>query len=235
MALPTITTPTYTFKQPSTGEEIEYRPFLVGEEKILLMAMETDDEKQIYPAILKQVNACTNGKMGKKKDAMFDIEFAFLRIRGKSIAESIELTLTCPDDGETEVEYTLNTEDVEVLVDDAHSREIELNEDFNLVMRYPNVKDTLDAEKITSDTEKTFFIIKNCIDIVHYKDETYNRVDLSNKELDEFFNSMTQAMFETVQEFFTSMPKLKHEIEVENPSTKVKSTILLEGLADFLG
>jgi len=235
MALPTITTPTYTFKQPSTGEEIEYRPFLVGEEKILLMAMETDDEAQIYPAILKLVNACTNGKMGKKKDAMFDIEFAFLRIRGKSIAESIELTLTCPDDGETEVEYTLNTEDVEVLVDDAHSREIELNEDFNLVMRYPNVKDTLDAEKITSDTEKTFFIIKNCIDIVHYKDETYNRVDLSNKELDEFFNSMTQAMFETVQEFFTSMPKLKHEIEVENPSTKVKSTILLEGLADFLG
>ena len=235
MALPTITTPTYTFKQPSTGEEIEYRPFLVGEEKILLMAMETDDEAQIYPAILKLVNACTNGKMGKKKDAMFDIEFAFLRIRGKSIAESIELTLTCPDDGETEVEYTLNTEDVEVLVDDAHSREIELNEDFNLVMRYPNVKDTLDAEKITSDTEKTFFIIKNCIDIVHYKDETYNRVDLSNKELDEFFNSMTQAMFETVQEFFTSMPKLKHEIEVENPNTKVKSTILLEGLADFLG
>ena len=235
MALPKITTPTYILKQPSTGEEIEYRPFLVGEEKILLMAMETDDEKQIYPAILKLVNACTNGKMGKKKDAMFDIEFAFLRIRGKSIAESIELTLTCPDDGETEVEYTLNTEDVEVLVDDAHSREIELNEDFNLVMRYPNVKDTLDAEKITSDTEKTFFIIKNCIDIVHYKDETYNRVDLSNKELDEFFNSMTQAMFETVQEFFTSMPKLKHEIEVENPNTKVKSTIVLEGLADFLG
>jgi hypothetical protein len=235
MALPTITTPTYTLKQPSTGEEIEYRPFLVGEEKILLMAMETDDEKQIYPAILKLVNACTNGKMGKKKDAMFDIEFAFLRIRGKSIAESIELTLTCPDDGETEVEYTLNTEDVEVLVDDAHSREIELNEDFNLVMRYPNVKDTLDAEKITSDTEKTFFIIKNCIDIVHYKDETYNRVDLSNKELDDFFNSMTQGMFETVGEFFTNMPKLKHEIEVENPNTKVKSTIVLEGLADFLG
>ena len=235
MALPKITTPTYTFKQPSTGEEIEYRPFLVGEEKILLMAMESEDEAQMYPAILKLVNACTNGKMGNKKDAMFDIEFAFLRIRGKSIAESIELTLTCPDDGETEVEYTLNTEDVEVLVDDAHSREIELNEDFNLVMRYPNVKDTLDAEKITSDTEKTFFIIKNCIDIVHYKDETYNRVDLSNKELDEFFNSMTQGMFETVQEFFTSMPRLKHEIEVENPNTKVKSTILLEGLADFLG
>ena len=235
MALPTITTPTYTLKQPSTGEEIEYRPFLVGEEKILLMAMETDDEKQIYPAILKLVNACTNGKMGKKKDAMFDIEFAFLRIRGKSIAESIELTLICPDDGETEVGYTLNTEDVEVLVDDTHSKEIELDEDFNLVMIYPNVKDTLDAEKITSDTEKTFFIIKNCIDIVHYKDETYNRVDLSNKELDDFFNSMTQGMFETVGEFFTNMPKLKHEIEVENPNTKVKSTIVLEGLADFLG
>ena len=235
MALPTITTPTYTMVKPSTGEEIEYRPFLVGEEKLLLMAMETDDETQIYPAILKLVNACTNGKMGKKKDAMFDIEFAFLRIRGKSISESIELTITCTDDYETQVEYTLNTEDVGILVDDTHTTNIELNEDFSLVMRYPTVKDTLDAEKITSDTEKTFFIIKNCIDIVHYKDETYNRVDLSNKELDEFFNSMTQAMFETVQQFFTTMPKLKHEIEVENPNTKVKSTILLEGLADFLG
>jgi len=235
MALPTITTPTYILKKPSTGEKIDYRPFLVGEEKILLMAMETEDEQQIYPAILRLVNACTNGKIGSKKDAMFDIEFCFLRIRGKSISESIDLTLTCPDDGKTEVEYTLNTEDVGILVDDTHTTNIELNEDFSLVMRYPNVKDTLDAEKITSDTEKTFFIIKNCIDIVHYKDETYNRVDLSNKELDEFFNSMTQAMFETVQEFFTSMPKLKHEIEVENPNTKVKSTILLEGLADFLG
>jgi hypothetical protein len=235
MALPTITTPTYILKKPSTGEKIDYRPFLVGEEKLLLMAMETDDETQIYPAILKLVNACTNGKMGKKKDAMFDIEFAFLRIRGKSISESIELTITCTDDYETQVEYTLNTEDVGILVDDTHTTNIELNEDFSLVMRYPTVKDTLDAEKITSDTEKTFFIIKNCIDIVHYKDETYNRVDLSNKELDDFFNSMTQAMFETVQQFFTTMPKLKHEIEVENPNTKVKSTMVLEGLADFLG
>ena len=235
MALPTITTPTYILKKPSTGEKIDYRPFLVGEEKILLMAMESEDEQQIYPAILRLVNACTNGKIGSKKDAMFDIEFCFLRIRGKSISESIDLTLTCPDDGKTEVEYTLNTEDVGILVDDTHTTNIELNEDFSLVMRYPNVKDTLDAEKITSDTEKTFFIIKNCIDIVHYKDETYNRVDLSNKELDDFFNSMTQAMFETVQQFFTTMPKLKHEIEVENPNTKVKSTMVLEGLADFLG
>jgi len=235
MALPTITTPTYILKKPSTGEKIDYRPFLVGEEKILLMAMESEDEQQIYPAILRLVNACTNGKIGSKKDAMFDIEFCFLRIRGKSISESIDLTLTCPDDGKTEVEYTLNTEDVGILVDDTHTTNIELNEDFSLVMRYPTVKDTLDAEKITSDTEKTFFIIKNCIDIVHYKDETYNRVDLSNKELDDFFNSMTQAMFETVQQFFTTMPKLKHEIEVENPNTKVKSTMVLEGLADFLG
>jgi len=233
MALPKITTPTYTLKQPSTGEEIEYRPFLVGEEKLLLMAMETDDETQIYPAILKLVNACTNGKMGKKKDAMFDIEFAFLRIRGKSISESIELTITCTDDYETQVEYTLNTEDVGILVDDTHTTNIELNEDFSLVMRYPTVKDTLDAEKITSDTEKTFFIIKNCIDIVHYKDETYNRVDLSNKELDDFFNSMTQAMFETVQQFFTTMPKVRYKTTITNPNTSVENTINIEGIDNF--
>ena len=235
MALPKITTPTYILKQPSTGEEIEYRPFLVGEEKLLLMAMETDDETQIYPAILKLVNACTNGKMGKKKDAMFDIEFAFLRIRGKSISESIELTITCTDDYETQVEYTLNTEDVGILVDDTHTTNIELNEDFSLVMRYPNVKDTLDANKIKSATEKTFFMIKNCIDIVNHKEETYNRVDLSIKELDDFFNSLTQQMFEKLQDFFTTMPRLKHEIKIENPNTKVTSTMVLEGLGDFLG
>ena len=235
MALPKITTPTYTLKQPSTGEEIEYRPFLVGEEKILLMAMETEDEAQIYPAILKLVNACTNGKMGKKKDAMFDIEFAFLRIRGKSISESIELTITCTDDYETQVEYTLNTEDVGILVDDTHTTNIELNEDFSLVMRYPTVKDTLDANKIKSATEKTFFMIKNCIDIVNHKEETYNRVDLSIKELDDFFNSLTQQMFEKLQDFFTTMPRLKHEIKIENPNTKVTSTMVLEGLGDFLG
>jgi hypothetical protein len=177
----------------------------------------------------------TNGKMGKKKDAMFDIEFAFLRIRGKSISESIELTITCTDDYETQVEYTLNTEDVGILVDDTHTTNIELNEDFSLVMRYPNVKDTLDANKIKSATEKTFFMIKNCIDIVNHKEETYNRVDLSIKELDDFFNSLTQQMFEKLQDFFTTMPRLKHEIKIENPNTKVTSTMVLEGLGDFLG
>ena len=235
MALPTITTPTYILKKPSTGEKIDYRPFLVGEEKILLMAMESEDEQQIYPAILRLVNACTNGKIGSKKDAMFDIEFCFLRIRGKSISESIDLTLTRPDDGKTEVEYTLNTEDVGILVDDTHTTNIELNEDFSLVMRYPNVKDTLDANKIKSATEKTFFMIKNCIDIVNHKEETYNRVDLSIKELDDFFNSLTQQMFEKLQDFFTTMPRLKHEIKIENPNTKVTSTMVLEGLGDFLG
>ena len=235
MALPTITTPTDILKKPSTGEKIDYRPFLVGEEKILLMAMESEDEQQIYPAILRLVNACTNGKIGSKKDAMFDIEFCFLRIRGKSISESIDLTLTCPDDGKTEVEYTLNTEDVGILVDDTHTTNIELNEDFSLVMRYPNVKDTLDANKIKSATEKTFFMIKNCIDIVNHKEETYNRVDLSIKELDDFFNSLTQQMFEKLQDFFTTMPRLKHEIKIENPNTKVTSTMVLEGLGDFLG
>ena len=199
------------------------------------MAMESEDEQQIYPAILRLVNACTNGKIGSKKDAMFDIEFCFLRIRGKSISESIDLTLTCPDDGKTEVEYTLNTEDVGILVDDTHTTNIELNEDFSLVMRYPNVKDTLDANKIKSATEKTFFMIKNCIDIVNHKEETYNRVDLSIKELDDFFNSLTQQMFEKLQDFFTTMPRLKHEIKIENPNTKVTSTMVLEGLGDFLG
>jgi hypothetical protein len=235
MALPKITTPTYTLKQPSTGEEIEYRPFLVGEEKILLMAMETDDEKQIYTAVMKLVNSCTNGLIGSIKDPTFDIEYSFLKIRGKSVAETIELSILCPDDNESHVSVALNTDDIEILVDENHTNEITLNDEFKVIMRYPTVKDTLSVVDIKSDTESAFSIIKNCIDTIIVNDEIYNRVDISNKELNDFFDSMTQKMLEDMQEFFSSMPKLRQEIEVTNPNTNVTSSVVLEGLSDFFG
>ena len=237
MALPKITTPTYMLVQPSTGETVEYRPFLVGEEKLLLMAMESEDEKQIYNAIIKLVQSCTSGKIGNMADPMFDLEFAFLKIRGKSVSESVEIEVLCPDDKTTRVPYTLNTDEVEVLIDDKHSTVIELNDEFTLNMRYPSVKDTLDGlqGKKKTDVEKIFDLVKSCISSIEHGEDVYNRVDLSNQEIDEFFDSMTQQMFEKMQEFFNSMPTLRKEIEVTNPNTNVKSKVTLEGLADFLG
>jgi hypothetical protein len=235
MALPKITTPTYTLVKPSTNEKLEYRPFLVGEEKILLMAMESEEESEIYKAILRLVNSCTNGKMGNNDDPLFDIEYAFLKIRGKSVSETIELSITCPDDETTVVEYPLNTDDIEILVDDKHTKKVKLNDEFTLNMRYPTVNDTLKTNKIKSSVEKIFTLMKGCIESVEHGEDIYNRVDMSNKELDEFFDSLTQGMFEKVQEFFNTMPTLREEIEIVNPKTNVTSKVTLEGLGDFLG
>ena len=224
MALPKITTPTYTLVKPSTNEKLEYRPFLVGEEKILLMAMESEEESEIYKAILRLVNSCTNGKMGNNDDPLFDIEY-----------ETITLSITCPDDETTVVEYPLNTDDIQILVDDKHTKKVKLNDEFTLNMRYPTVSDTLKTNKIKSSVEKIFTLMKGCIESVEHGEDIYNRVDMSNKELDEFFDSLTQEMFEKMQVFFTTMPTLREEIEIVNPKTNVTSKVILEGLVDFLG
>ena len=233
MALPKIKTPEFILEVPSTLEEITYRPFLVGEEKVLLMALESEDAKQTYNAVMRLVHSCTNGLVGNPHDPIFDIEFAFLKIRGKSVAETIELNILCPDDKSTRVPVSLNTDDIECMVDSDHSNEVQLNDEFKIKMRYPTIQDTLAVQNINSDTESAFYIIKNCIDSIEVGDEVYNRVDISGKELDEFFDSMTNDMFAKMQAFFESMPKLRHELEVTNPNTQVTSTVLLEGLADF--
>ena len=235
MALPKITTPTYKMIRPSTGEEIEYRPFLVGEEKILLMASESEDSKQISDAVLQLVHSCTNGEIGNKSDPMFDIEYAFLKIRGKSVAETIQINLVCQDDKKTEVPYEINTDEIEILVDENHSKEVKLNDDFTIIMRYPTAQDSLAVVGLSGATEISFAIAQNCIETIIHGEESYNKVDLSKKELQEFFESLTQEMFLKVQNFFNTMPKLRHEVEIENPNTKVKSTIVLEGLTSFLG
>lgn len=233
MALPKIKTPEFPLVVPSTNKEITYRPFLVGEEKVLLMALESEDEKQAYNAVMRLVHSCTNGEIGNPHDPLFDIEYAFLKIRGKSVAETIEVSVLCPDDKETRTNISLNTDEIECLVDANFSNEIELNDEFTVIMRYPTVQDTLSVSSVESETEKAFFIIKNCIESIVVGEETYHRVDISKKELDEFFESMTNNMFEKLQQFFMNMPKLRHEIEVTNPNTQVTSTVVLEGLADF--
>ena len=234
MALPKLTTPEYTLVVPSTGEEIKYRPFLVKEEKILLIALESEDQNQINDAVLNIVSECTFGKISGTDTPIFDMELAFVRIRGKSVGEKITLSLLCPDDEKTRVSYDLNLDDVDVHMTDDHTNVVELTDDISLVMKYPTVKDSYSiSDDEGSQTVKIFDMLKRCIVEIHDGEEIHNVIDVSKKELTEFFESMTQQQFELLQEFFNTMPKLRHAIEVKNPKTKKKNEILLEGLGDF--
>ena len=234
MALPKLTTPEYTLVVPSTGEEIKYRPFLVKEEKILLIALESEDQNQINDAVLNIVSECTFGKISGTDTPIFDMELAFVRIRGKSVGEKVTLSLLCPDDEKTRVSYDLNLDDVDVHMTDDHTNVVELTDDISLVMKYPTVKDSYSiSDDEGSQTVKIFDMLKRCIVEIHDGEEVHNVIDVSKKELTEFFESMTQQQFEVLQEFFNTMPKLRHAIEVKNPKTKKKNKILLEGLGDF--
>ena len=234
MALPKLTTPEYTLVVPSTGEEIKYRPFLVKEEKILLIALESEDQNQINDAVLNIVSECTFGKISGANTPIFDMELAFVRIRGKSVGEKITLSLLCPDDEKTRVSYDLNLDDVDVHMTDDHINVVELTDDISLVMKYPTVKDGYSvSDDEGSQTVKIFDMLKRCIVEIHDGKEVHNVIDVSKKELTEFFESMTQQQFELLQEFFNTMPKLRHVINVKNPKTKKKNEILLEGLGDF--
>ena len=233
MALPKMTTPKYSMIKPSTQKEIEYRPFLVGEEKILLLAGEDGREAEIQKAVLNLVNACTFGEVGSLTDPLFDIEYAFLKIRGKSVSETVELKLTCPDDEKTQIDYKLDTEEVQITMDDKHTNIVKLSDDITLVMRYPTFKDASVTEEST--VMRLLELVKSCVHEIHFGDEIYNKIDITEQELDEFLDSMTQEQFTKVQEFFTTMPRLRHVIKIKNPKTKVKSEITLEGLQDFFG
>ena len=234
MTLPKLVTPEYSMVVPSTGEEIKYRPFLVKEEKILLMALETEDQNQINDAVLNIVSECTFGKITGTDTPVFDMELAFVRIRGKSVGEKVTLNLLCPDDEKTRVPYELDLNDVDVHMTEDHTNIVELNDDISLVMNYPTVKDSYDTgSDDESQTVKIFDMLKRCIVEIHDGEEVHNVIDVSKKELTVFFESMTQPMFEKLQKFFESMPKLRHAVEVKNPKTKKKNEIMLEGLGDF--
>ena len=236
MALPQLTTPEYTIEVPSTGDEIKYRPFLVKEEKVLLIALETKIESNINDAICKIVHECTNGASGYQDSPLFDIEYLFLNIRAKSVGDVLDLQVTCPDDGETQVEVQVGIEDIEVRMTEDHSPLIQLTEDITLVMGYPTTKISKhisDLKEDDSSTEATFKLIQACVQEVRDKDTVYGKADMSDKELTEFFDSMTSSQLEQVNEFFETMPKVRHEIKVKNPKTKKTSEVVLEGLADF--
>ena len=229
MALPKLKTVTYTLKLPSTGDEIKYRPFLVKEQKNLMIAQETEDEKVIQTAIAQSIIDCTFDKIDPWELPSFDVEYVFLKIRSKSVGDKIELNVLCPDDDETRVPVTVDLSEIECTMHVGHSNEIELTEDITITMKYPTFKD---ISVITGDneSEKMFEMIKQSIDQVVDGEDIYERIDMSNEELGEFLESMTGEHLEKVQDFFETMPKLTHAIKVKNPKTGKTGEVVLLSL-----
>ena len=241
MPLPTITTPTYELNLPSTGKKIKYRPFLVKEEKILILALETRDQNQITNAVKDVLKKCVITR-GIKIDDLptFDIEYLFLNIRAKSIGEDINMIVTCPDDRKTEVDVTVYVDEIKVIKSKEHVKDITLDKDMTLRMKYPSlnqfIETNFDTEEESQTTvDKTFQLIADCMDTVYTKEDAWDSKDYSPNERLEFIEQLSSKQFKQVEKFFATMPKLSHTIEVTNPNTKKKSSIVLEGLADFFG
>ncbi len=237
MPLPKIATPTYELELPSTGQSIEYRPFLVKEEKVLVIALESEDNKQITGAIKAVLKNCVLTK-GIKVDHLptFDIEFLFLNIRGKSVGEELEVNIICPDDEETQVPVTINLDDIEVQKDENHTNKIKLDASLMMEMKYPSldqfIKSNFDFNEKNA-MDQSFDLIAGSIDKIYTEDEVWATADCTKKEVKEFLESMNSSQFKKIESFFDTMPKLSHTISVTNPKTKVKSDVVLEGLASF--
>ena len=237
MPLPKIATPSYELELPSSGKTIKYRPFLVKEEKLLVIALESNDTKQITNATKAVIRSCILTK-GIKVEGLptFDIEYLFLNIRSRSIGESIDLVITCPDDNETKVNKQIYIDEIEVKTDKDHNPDIKLDDTYTMRLKYPSLDQFID-ENFNFDEAKdnSFDIISSCIDIVYSDEEAWEAKDCTKKELLEFVERLNSSQFKEVEKFFDTMPKISHDIEVENPNTKVKSTVKLEGLASFFG
>ena len=238
MPLPTIVTPTFELNLPSNGKKIKYRPFLVKEEKILILAIESNSMKDISRAIKDVLKNCILTKNVKVDELpTFDIEYLFLNIRSRSIGESIELIVTCPDDGETKVQTKIYIDEIEVKKDENHSLDIKLDSTYTMRLKYPSLDQFIDDNFNFDDVSKdnSFDIIASCIDMVFSDDEAWEAKDCTKKELIDFVERLDSNQFKQIETFFDTMPKLSHQIEVENPKTNVKSTVMLEGLASFFG
>ena len=238
MPLPKITTAEYELKLPSSGKTIKYRPFLVKEEKILILSLESQDNKQITNAVKQVLKECVISK-GIKIDQLpsFDIEYLFLNVRGKSVGETIDLLVTCGDDGETEVPVTISIDEITVSRSDDHSPDVELSDGYTVKMKYPSLSQFVDSnfgELEGKDVvDKSFDMVASSIDMVYNDEEMFSAAECTKKELKEWVESLTSAQFAKIEKFFETMPKLTHTLEVVNPNTKNKNTVVLEGLSDF--
>ena len=234
MSLPVINAPTYELAIPSTKEKIKYRPFLVKEEKILLLAMEEDDEKTITIALKQIIENCTDGKIDVDKLALFDLEFIFLRIRAKSVGENVQVSLLCQDDGETYVPVEIPLEEIKVMHTKGHKNKIKLTKDIGITMRYPQLNMmAMQSQGETPSVEATFNILGDCLENITEGETVHERADFNDEELKTFLESLNTQQFQSIQQFFETMPKLQHIVEVENPKTKVMNTITLEGMQSF--
>ena len=237
MPLPTIATPTYELELPSTGKTIKYRPFLVKEEKLLVLALESEDTKEISNAIKAVLKSCIKTR-GIKVEQLptFDIEFLFLNIRGESVGEEIELKLICPDDEQTEVPVTISIDDIKIQKQKGHNKQVKLDDNLMMELKYPSldqfIKNNFDFDG-GSQMDQSFEVIASCIDKIYNEEEVWSTSECTKKEIKDFLESMNSSQFKEIEKFFETMPKLSHEIEITNPNTKVKSTIVLEGLSSF--
>ena len=239
MPLPTIETPTYELKLPSTNKKIKYRPFLVKEEKILILALESKSQNEITNAVTDVLKKCILTR-GIKVDDLptFDIEYLFLNIRAKSIGEDIKLTVTCPDDGETKVPVTIYVDEIKVIKPKDHKTDIVLDDKMSLRMKYPSLNQFIESNFDTEDeaetvVDKTFRVVADCMDTIFDGEDAWEAKDYSAQERLDFVQQLNSQQYKKVEEFFSTMPKLSHTIEVVNPNTKEKGSVVLEGLADF--
>ena len=239
MPLPKIATPTYELVLPSTDQTIQFRPFLVKEEKLLVLALESEDNKQITTAIKSVLKNCVLTK-GIKVEQLptFDIEFLFLNIRGKSVGEELEVNIVCPDDGTTQVTVDINLDDIQVQKNEEHNKQIKLDDNLMMEMKYPSldqfIKNNFDFNE-KNQMDQSFQLIASCIDKIYNEDEVWATADCTKKEVNDFLEQMNSGQFKLIETFFETMPKLSHTISVTNPKTKVESDVVLEGLASFFG
>jgi len=234
MALPKIDNPTYTLELPSTGEIVKYRPFLVKEQKVLMLAQQSKVNRDRNNAILEIIESCTFGKVGAK-NPLFDIEYVFLKLRSKSAGESVDVMITCPDDGKTKEKVTINIDEIDVNMTETHTNKLNITDTITMNMRYPLIEDVdIDNASIKSDLDGSFKVVKRCIETISDGDTVHNKADYTEKELDEFLNSFNTDQLKTVMSFFETMPKLRHPVKVKNSKTGVESDVVLEGLESFL-
>ena len=241
MPLPTVATPTYELKLPSSNKKIKYRPFLVKEEKVLIIALESKSQTEITNAVKDVLKQCILTKdVNVDSLPTFDIEYIFLNIRAKSIGEAIKVLVTCPDDGETEVPVTIYVDEIKVVKSKEHKTDIVLDDNMTLRMKYPSINQFIETNFDTNEdpkesVNKTFKIISECIDTIYTQEDAWDAKDYTSKERVEFVEQLNSKQYKEVEKFFSTMPKLSHKIQITNPNTKKKSTVVLEGLADFFG
>jgi hypothetical protein len=237
MPLPKISTPVYELELPSTGQEIQYRPFLVKEEKLLVLALESENTKEITTAIKNVIKSCIQTKNIKVESLpTFDIEYLFLNIRGKSVGEEIEVNVICPDDGETYVPVKINIDEIQVQKNEDHNNKIQVDDNIVMQMKYPSldqfIKNNFDFSG-DANMDQSFDLVASCIDKIFNDEEVWTSSDVTKKELIDFLEQMNSAQFKQIEKFFETMPKLSHSVKVKNPKTEVESEVVLEGLSSF--